>query len=200
MEKHKISLFVLLLAGMVSVASAGTIDLANSSWNAGTATIEVDGLAVGQKIVITIYDDATCNIKASVRTAGADGAGTVVAAIPAPAGDPFAVGDSVVVSDPDCATLDAPNDLVDDPTCPTCGVTGACCSGQGTAGGPFCVDGVAQGACEALADFYAFHAGQTCAQVNNCIPAVSTWGVVAMTILVLSAATVVLRRRLAMAA
>ena len=66
-----------------------------------------------------------------------------------------------------------------------------------------CQENLSAAQCDALVDSthsVEYHVGQTCTEVNNCVPAVSTWGIAVLTLLTLSAATVVIMRRRAHAA
>lgn len=180
-----------LVLASTSIATAGTIDCANSSWNAGTGVVSlrITGLAPGQKVIASVYNDNTCTVRKSVQTDAAGGDGVVVVAIDT--GATAAAGDKIVISDPACAILEAGGTINCSTTCPAC-PSGACCINTNAE----CVE-ISAGECASLRGID-HGAGSTCAEVfvnGHCIPAVSEWGLLGMTLLVLAAGTVVARRR-----
>ena len=187
-------IFLLTFAGLIatvsSVARAGDIDCVNTSWNPATGVIDlrITGLAEGQTVTAAVYDDNTCTIRFNVVSAPAGADGKVPVTF---GGAGVVAGDKVVVSDPGCAQLVADGTISCAASCPPCPTTGAC---EAPGEAPNCRCDITFEECTAIGgNFLGF--GSTCSGI--CIPAVSEWGLLAMTLLVLCAGTVVVRRRAA---
>jgi len=88
----------------ISSTTAGTIDVAQSSWSASQVVLRITGVPVGKMVTVCVFKDNGCEIRAQVRSAAAGGDGVVNLIVPKQGSD-FLAGDKVRASDIACATL-----------------------------------------------------------------------------------------------
>lgn len=199
---------VILAVFSVNATANVGVNNAGSSWAAGNMTVAVTGLNPTVTYVVTVRNAANTVTKGGMPFRAPLAGGNDNAVVTPFVGQNFAAGDIVIVVQfgnpggamgdiPACASLVAGGAFAA-AACPAV-PAGRCCAINA---GNTCTNAVTQAACLGDEGTYGRGGGvyggddTTCAG-NPCaaIPTVSQWGLIVMTLLLLTAATIIFARR-----